>query len=128
MRLNVEANKLLKTSITADTDTDTDTDTDSINSVLDSKLNRPPIHSIDPIEDVLDVRGVRSNPSLDMLETFLDASVRDGLSKVTVIHGKGTGALRNIIRERLMNHPLVNSFGSEKDSLGGDGATYVILN
>ena len=122
MRLNVEANKLLKTSITAETDTD------SINSVLDSKLNRPPTHSIDPIEDVLDIRGVRSNPSLDMLETFLDSSVRDGLSKVTVIHGKGTGALRNIIRERLMNHPLVNSFGSEKDSLGGDGATYVILN
>ena len=112
----------MKTSITAETDTD------SINSVLDSKLNRPPTHSIDPIEDVLDVRGVRSNPSLDMLETFLVSSVRDGLSKVTVIHGKGTGALRNIIRERLMNHPLVNSFGSEKDSLGGDGATYVILN
>ena len=63
-----------------------------------------------------------------MLEVFLDSSVRDGLSKVTVIHGKGTGALRNALRENLMNHPLVSSFGSDKDSLGGDGATYVILN
>ncbi|MQF66156.1 endonuclease MutS2 [SAR202 cluster bacterium AC-647-P02_OGT_505m] len=122
MRLNVEADKLLKTSVS------TEPNTDSHYSASDTKVNRTSPRSLDPIKDVLDVRGLRSDPALDMLEVFLDSSVRDGLSKVTVIHGKGTGALRNALRENLMNHPLVSSFGSEKDSLGGDGATYIILN
>ena len=122
MRLNVEADKLLKTS------SPPEPNTDSHYSALDTKVNRTSPRSLDPIKDILDVRGLRSDPALDMLEVFLDSSVRDGLSKVTVIHGKGTGALRNALRENLMNHPLVSSFGSEKDSLGGDGATYVILN
>ena len=122
MRLNVEADKLLKTSVPPEANTD------SHNSVLDTQVNRTSPRSLDPIKDVLDVRGLRSDPSLDMLEVFLDSSVKDGLSKVTVIHGKGTGALRNSIRETLMSHPLVSSFGPERDSLGGDGATYVVLN
>ena len=122
MRLNVEADKLLKTSVSPEPNTD------SHYSALDTKVNRTSPRSLDPIKDVLDVRGLRADPALDMLEVFLDSSVRDGLSKVTVIHGKGTGALRNALRENLMNHPLVSSFGSEKDSLGGDGATYIILN
>ncbi|HIC48444.1 MAG TPA: hypothetical protein EYP00_01030 [Dehalococcoidia bacterium] len=122
MRLNVEADKLLKASVPSEANTD------SHNSVLDTQVNRTSPRSLDPIKDVLDVRGLRSDPSLDMLEVFLDSSVRDGLSKVTVIHGKGTGALRNTIRETLMSHPLVSSFGPERDSLGGDGATYIILN
>jgi len=122
MRLNVEADKLLKTSVSPEPNTD------SHYSASDTKVNRTSPRSLDPIKDVLDVRGLRSDPALDMLEVFLDSSVRDGLSKVTVIHGKGTGALRNALRENLMNHPLVSSFGSEKDSLGGDGATYIILN
>ena len=122
MRLDVEADKLLKTSSSPEPNTD------SSYSVLDTKANRASPRSLHPIKDVLDVRGLRSDPALDMLEVFLDSSVRDGLSKVTVIHGKGTGALRNALRENLMNHPLVSNFGSAKDSLGGDGATYVILN
>ena len=122
MRLNVEADKLLKTSVSPEPNTD------SHYSASDTKVNRTSPRLLDPIKDVLDVRGLRSDPALDMLEVFLDSSVRDGLSKVTVIHGKGTGALRNALRENLMNHPLVSSFGSEKDSLGGDGATYIILN
>ena len=122
MRLNVEADKLLKTSVSPEPNTD------SHYSASDTNVNRTSPRSLDPVKDVLDVRGLRSDPALDMLEVFLDSSVRDGLSKVTVIHGKGTGALRNALRENLMNHPLVSSFGSEKDSLGGDGATYIILN
>ncbi|MEC8912301.1 MAG: Smr/MutS family protein, partial [Chloroflexota bacterium] len=93
MRLNVEADKLLKTSVSPEPNTD------SHYSASDTKVNRTSPRSLDPIKDVLDVRGLRSDPALDMLEVFLDSSIRDGLSKVTVIHGKGTGALRNALRE-----------------------------
>jgi DNA mismatch repair protein MutS2 len=79
-------------------------------------------------ETQLDIRGLRSDPAIELVETFLDSSVKDGLSKVRIIHGKGTGALRHAIRQNLKGHPLVNDFGSETDSMGGDGATYVILN
>lgn len=71
---------------------------------------------------------MRAEPSLKMVETFLDQSLKNGLSKVIVIHGKGTGALRKAIRDFLEGHPLVSSFGSELDALGEDGATYVVLN
>ena len=76
----------------------------------------------------MDIRGLRSDPAIELVETFLDSSVKDGLSKVRIIHGKGTGALRHTIRQSLKGHSLVNDFGSEADSMGGDGATYVILN
>ena len=76
----------------------------------------------------IDIRGMRAEPSLQIMENFLDESLKNGLSKVFIVHGKGTGALRKAIRESLEGHPLVNSFGSEPDALGGDGATYVVLN
>ena len=71
---------------------------------------------------------MRAEPSLQIMENFLDESLKNGLSKVFIVHGKGTGALRKAIRESLEGHPLVNSFGSEPDALGEDGATYVLLN
>ena len=78
--------------------------------------------------DKVDIRGMRAEPSLKMVENFLDQSLKNGLSKVIVIHGKGTGALRKAIRDFLEGHPLVSSYGSELDALGEDGATYVVLN
>ncbi|MBM39368.1 MAG: hypothetical protein CL765_03485 [Chloroflexi bacterium] len=78
--------------------------------------------------DKVDIRGRRAEPSLKIVETFLDQSLKNGLSKVIVIHGKGSGALRKAIRDFLEGHPLVSSYGSEPDALGEDGATYVMLN
>lgn len=80
------------------------------------------------VEITLDIRGLRAEPALERLDTFLDTAIRDGLSKVTVIHGKGTGTLRAVVRNNLKSHPLVASFDPELDHLGGDGATSVILN
>ncbi|PZC44135.1 MAG: DNA mismatch repair protein MutS2 [Chloroflexi bacterium] len=90
-------------------------------------------HNTSLIENIsfsnkIDIRGMRAEPSLQVMETFLDESLKNGLSKVFIVHGKGTGALRKAIRESLEGHPLVNSFGSEPDALGEDGATYVVLN
>ena len=75
----------------------------------------------------LDLRGSRAEEALLRVEQFLDTALRDGLSSVRIIHGKGTGALRQAVRELLTNHPLAKSFGPETSDRGGDGATVVEL-
>ena len=92
------------------------------------RSSRPSLEEQISYSDRMDIRGMRAEPSLKMMESFLDQSLKNGLSRVIVIHGKGTGALRKAIRDFLEGHPLVNSFGSELDALGEDGATYVVLN
>jgi DNA mismatch repair protein MutS2 len=76
----------------------------------------------------LDIRGFRAEEALISVEQFLDKAVRDGLSSVRIIHGKGTGALREAVREHLEGHPLARSFESEPRERGGSGATAVELN
>ena len=75
----------------------------------------------------LDVRGLRAEETLLRLEEFLDKAVRDGLGTVRVIHGRGTGVLRQVVREHVARHPLVESFEPEVRERGGDGATMVEL-
>ena len=75
----------------------------------------------------LDLRGLRAEEALEQLEGFLDKAIRDGLSSVRIIHGRGTGALRQAVRERLSSHPLARTFDPESPEHGGDGATVVEL-
>ncbi len=75
----------------------------------------------------LDLRGLRVEEALARLEEFLDRAVRDGLSSVRVIHGKGTGALRQAVRAHLARHPLARAFSPEARERGGEGATVVQL-
>ena len=75
----------------------------------------------------LDIRGFRADEALATLEQFLDRAMRDGLGSVRVIHGKGTGALRQAVREHLERHPLARSFESEEPNRGGSGVTAVKL-
>ena len=75
----------------------------------------------------LDIRGFRADEALAALEQFLDRAMRDGLGSVRIIHGKGTGALRQAVREHLERHPLARSFESEEPNRGGSGVTAVKL-
>ena len=75
----------------------------------------------------LDLRGLRAEKALEQLEGFLDKAILDGMSSVRIIHGKGTGALRQAVRERLSGHPLARTFDPESPEHGGDGATVVEL-
>lgn len=74
-----------------------------------------------------DLRGARAERALLDVEGLLDKAMRDGLSSVRIIHGRGTGALRQAIRDLLDGHPLVKSFAPEEPKRGGDGATIVYL-
>ena len=75
----------------------------------------------------LDLRGLRADEALSRLEEFLDNAVRDGLSSVRIIHGHGTGVLRQVVRDHLVRHPLARSFAPEARERGGNGATAVEL-
>ena len=75
----------------------------------------------------LDLRGQRAEEALVEVEELLDKAVRDGLSTVRIIHGRGTGALRAAVRELLERHPLAETYASEPPERGGDGATLVEL-
>ena len=81
--------------------------------------------SLDSLE--LDLRGLRVDDAQIRLDDFLDHAVRDSLSKLRVIHGRGTGALRNVVREHLRHHRAVRNFGPEPRERGGNGATWVEL-
>ena len=71
----------------------------------------------------LDLRGQRAEDALDALDRYLDSAVMAGLPFVRIIHGKGTGKLRQVIREALQGSVHVASFESGRDNEGGDGVT-----
>ena len=73
-----------------------------------------------------DMRGWRAGDVPDKLERYLNDAYLAGLPFVRLIHGKGTGALRQIVRELLSGHPLVASFGSG-GAEGGEGVTVARL-
>ncbi len=75
----------------------------------------------------LDLRGARVDEALDALSRYLDDASLAGLEQVTVIHGLGTGALRDAVRELAGSHPLVRTFRAGERGEGGDGATIVRL-
>jgi DNA mismatch repair protein MutS2 len=75
----------------------------------------------------LDLRGQRIEDAVPALEDYLDAAYMAGLPFVRIIHGKGTGALRVAIRERLHGHPLVGRYQTGQPKEGGDGVTVVSL-
>src|SRR3954451_6729709 len=75
----------------------------------------------------LDLRGDRVEEALAALDRYLDDAALAGLDQVVVIHGLGTGALRDAVRERAATHPLVASTRPGERGEGGDGATIVKL-
>ena len=75
----------------------------------------------------LDLRGMQAGDASIRADEFLDRAMRDGLRSVRIVHGKGTGVLRQVVRELLERHPLVKSFSAETPMNGGSGATSVEL-
>ncbi|HEV2010092.1 MAG TPA: endonuclease MutS2 [Candidatus Limnocylindria bacterium] len=75
----------------------------------------------------LDLRGARADEALAELDRYLNSAAVAGYDRVRVVHGKGTGALRNAVREALSSHPLVREQVPAAANEGGDGATIVRL-
>ena len=75
----------------------------------------------------LDLRGKRADEIEPKLDLYLNDAFLSGLSQVRIIHGFGTGTVRQIVHESLRGHSLVKSFGPASRGEGGGGVTIVQL-
>jgi len=79
------------------------------------------------VTDELHLRRLTVDEALLKLDKYLNDAFVAGLYQVTVIHGKGTGTLRQVVREQLAKHPLVKSYRPGEYGEGGAGVTIVKL-
>lgn len=75
----------------------------------------------------VDLRGLMSEDALDKLERYMEQAYLAGLPFIRIIHGKGTGKLRQAVREALRGHEYVKSFEEGRENEGGEGVTIAKL-
>jgi DNA mismatch repair protein MutS2 len=75
----------------------------------------------------IDIRGMRGEEALDAIGEFIDDAILTGQSVLQVVHGKGDGILRKLIREALRKYSQVQKMEDEHADRGGDGVTWVYL-
>jgi dsDNA-specific endonuclease/ATPase MutS2 len=80
-----------------------------------------------PIEESLDLHAFAARDIPDVVRDYLEECARRGFSEVRLIHGRGTGTQRAIVRSVLTGHPLVRAFADAPPEGGGWGATIVRL-
>ena len=75
----------------------------------------------------IDLRGMMTDEAIAVLDRFLDTAMMGKLESVTIIHGKGTGAVRKAVREHLKRSRYIKSFRPGRYGEGGDGVTVAEL-
>ena len=114
---------LMKTMVSSDVCRKTSTDNKSV-------ITKPKKISLNKIQEVqpsIDIRGVNVQEGEDILNKYLDDVILCGLTRILVIHGKGTGALKKGVRNFLQNHSCVEKIEIPELNEGGDGATVVFM-
>lgn len=79
------------------------------------------------VADEIHLRGMDAETAREELEHYLDRAFAAGKAEVRVVHGRGSGVLRAMVRDVCLHHPAVASFGHPPRSRGGTGATEVRL-
>ncbi len=103
---------------------------DRVRQLVAGTQRRAAVHvrqSLDDPGSRLEVRGMTLDAALPDVEQFLDRAFRAGHQRLEVVHGKGTGALRQAVRDLLRQHPLVGTFEPALREEGGEGVTIVHL-
>jgi dsDNA-specific endonuclease/ATPase MutS2 len=90
-----------------------------------SASEEPPL--VLPIEESLDLHTFAPRDIPDVVRDYLEECVRRGFTEVRLIHGRGTGTQRAIVRSLLQGHPSVCAFADAPPEQGGWGATIVRL-
>ncbi|MCH2320332.1 MAG: endonuclease MutS2 [SAR202 cluster bacterium] len=76
----------------------------------------------------LHIRGKRAEEAMRQVEEFLNLALRDGISTVRIVHGKGSGILSSSVGKLLADNPMIKSYGFAEPNNGGTGVTVVELN
>ncbi len=79
------------------------------------------------VDSELDLHALTVDEALPIIHGYLNDACLAGLKEVRIVHGKGTGALRQVVMRELKNHPLVKSFRMGNRFEGSTGATIVEL-
>lgn len=85
--------------------------------------SRPPV----PTQHTLDLHGLRVEDALEAVDKFIDSAIVNELETVKLIHGHGSGRVRDSVRDLLRRHPHVEDFQFGAPWQGGPGATIVRL-
>lgn len=81
----------------------------------------------EPVESEVHLRGQRVEEALTKLDQYLEDAFRAGLPFVRVVHGKGTGVMRQAVRDVLAHHPLIRGYETAAREQGGEGVTVATL-
>ena len=104
--------------------------------MIQSKKNSPDSQESDspftepvvlPVEDSIDLHAFSPKDIPSVVEEYIEQCVRAGIYEVRIVHGRGKGIQRRIIRSILEKTPLVASFKDAPAESGGWGATIVVL-
>ena len=96
----------------------------SDSSSSDSPFDEPVVV---PIEDSIDLHPFAPKDIPSIVEEYLEQCIRHDIYEIRLIHGRGRGVQRRIVRSLLEKHPLVLSFKDAPSEAGGWGATVVLL-
>jgi DNA mismatch repair protein MutS2 len=122
LRLRVKASELKRKEVTSDQlpviSKSTSPATRHPSASLRTSLTLAPSPGLE-----LNLRGQKAEDALSMLEDYLDRAFLAGMPFVRIIHGKGTGKLRQEVRAALKGHPHVKSFEEGGENEGGAGVT-----
>lgn len=75
----------------------------------------------------LNIIGTRGDEAMRRLDLFIDDAYLLGVKQIRIVHGKGYGILRTLVRDSLKRNPLVSSVQNENIEFGGDGACIVMM-
>jgi DNA-nicking Smr family endonuclease len=93
-------------------------------SLSDSPFGEPVVI---PIQDFIDLHSFLPKEIPSVVAEYLEQCLQAGFSEVRIIHGRGTGVQRKIVRSILEKHPAVLSFQDAPPEAGGWGATVILL-
>ncbi len=80
-----------------------------------------------PVEDALDLHAFRPDETADAVTAYVEAAAAAGFREVRLVHGRGIGVQREIVRAALRRSPHVVSFADATPDRGGWGATVALL-
>lgn len=76
----------------------------------------------------IDIRGMRAAEAFEVVQQFVDQAIMLGQRRIRILHGKGTGVLKEEVRRYLRSEPMVKSAKDEHEQMGGAGITVVEFN